>query len=185
VLRSILVLVAAAPLLLVCGCPQEQAANSTTTPGGDTKPGDKPADKPADKPVKVENWWKGVGKGSVAEYKMSMNMTKPAPYKSDSTIVKTLDSKDDKGYLLKVVTTSAGNATPSDEPGTWDAAAAAPDPKTTTKDLGKQKIKAEGGEFECEGTESVRDDAGTKTTSETWTHHGLLVKMTTKSEGAS
>jgi hypothetical protein len=202
--RSVLLLLASG---LLCGCPKSStpaapaapsapaAAQSSAPKADQPKPADapkpadqpKPADKPADAGAKtaVESFWKDVGLGTVAQYSMVTDMQKPMKMKTEMTQTKTLSTKDDKGYALKVVTTANGAAMPAqEEKGEWMAPAgtASGSPANAPKDLGNEKLKVGAGEFDCKHWQTVADMAGVKTTTDTWMYKNLLVKMMMKND---
>jgi hypothetical protein len=184
---------------LLCGCPPANKTASAAAPAAPAsapaapaaKPADKPAEaaKPADKPAEtktaaVESFWKDVGVGTSIEYTTVTDMQKPAKMKMEMKQTKTLASKDDKGYVLNVKNVVSGNASPGpDEKGEWVVAAPAAAPaKDGPQDLGNEKVKVGGGEFDCKHWKTESESAGVKTTTETWTWKNLLVKMSSKND---
>jgi hypothetical protein len=130
---------------LFCGCPEGDKA-------GDKKHDDKKADgktddKKGDAPAAAEeNFWKTVGVGTVAEYKMNAGGT-------DMTMKYTLKSKDDKGYVLSTETIMA-NVPP--QPATdgqmtpWEVKSdAKPDPNAPKVETKVEDCKVAAGTFKC------------------------------------
>jgi len=174
--------------LLLGGCPRKASspAPATTAPTTTSASMAAPPNQGAAAGGKtaVESFWRSVGVGTVAQYAIVNDIQKPMKMKTETTQTKTLSSKDDKGYVLKVAVTANGTAMPpQEEKGDWVApASGAAASGTPPKDLGSEKVKVGAGEFDCEHLQTTSTVAGAATTTDSWTFKNLLVKMTSKSD---
>jgi hypothetical protein len=175
--------------LLLAGCPQKASSPAPATTAATTSsaaPTTAAPAKPADTggTTAVESFWKSVGVGTVAQYAIVNDIQKPMKMETKTTQTKTLSSKDDKGYVLKVAVTANGTALPpQEEKGDWLApAGGGASSATPPKDLGSEKVKVGAGEFDCKHMQTTSTVAGAATTTDSWTFKSLLVKMTSKSD---
>jgi hypothetical protein len=182
---------------LLCGCPQETGKSGASNPtppaagGGDTgktppaDPGKTETPKETPKAaVAEENIWKTSGVGSVAEYKMVTDMTKPVAMKTEMTQSQTLKDKNDTDYTLTTVMTMNGTAMPANDMKLkWAVAGTATDataPKM--EELPNEKLSAGGTDFDCKHYRTVSEAAGVKSTTDSWMSKGLIVKSVTKND---
>jgi len=159
-------------LIVLAGCPDQNKAKGPET----TKPGPKPPDPAELAAAAAQNYWNGVGLGSVAEYRV---VSENPMGKTTTTLVKTLRSKNAEGYTLTTESVEGGNKIPgADETLSW-----IPDPNLPKgAEVGTEKLTVGNETLECRHTR-LQDPGGT---TDLWAYKSnLTVKLVRKTPNGS
>ncbi|MEZ0230141.1 MAG: hypothetical protein ACAI25_16075 [Planctomycetota bacterium] len=128
-------------------------------------------------------FWRDAGIGSIYETKVVTDMKKPMEMKSETVLKSKLKAKNDRGYTLETEMAVGEMKLPAtDQEVEWPENQRTPDTGAKVEELGDEDLKVGGETYRCKHFRTESDASGMKTTTESWTHRGLVIKSVSKNE---